>query len=208
MNFKKTSFIFFISLVGLVSINVNTNAINKNEGEKKTYVNIELPKENLTNAAGKWVVQNEDGKSSILMKDTNGNISYIDTEGVKDDFSIHTIQEENVPKSSSFEVDCSEQKLKSIGTFKITYYCSCEICCGKNGGKITKSGTNPTVGRTIAVDSSIIPIGTKVVIDGNTYIAEDTGSAVVGNVIDIYKASHEEAVNLGRQEKEVFIVKN
>lgn len=36
------------------------------------------------------------------------------------------------------------------------------------------------------MDPSIIPVGSKVVIDGVLYIAEDTGSAVKGRTIDIY----------------------
>ena len=37
-----------------------------------------------------------------------------------------------------------------------------------------------------AVDPSVIPYGTEVLIDGHVYIAEDCGGAVKGNVIDIF----------------------
>ena len=88
------------------------------------------------------------------------------------------------------------------GTFRITAYCSCEKCCGKwasvNGGGITASGTKVKEGRTIAVCKSQIPFGTEVYIEGmGTYIAEDTGSAIKENCIDVYFDSHEEAWNFG-----------
>lgn len=94
----------------------------------------------------------------------------------------------------------------SLGTFKLTAYCPCFRCCGKTDG-ITSSGTKATQGRTIAVDTRAIPYGTKVVINGNTYTAEDTGGAIKGNRIDIYFNSHQEALNFGVQYKEVFIYK-
>ena len=92
----------------------------------------------------------------------------------------------------------------SLGTFKLTAYCPCSKCCGKSDG-ITASGTRATQGRTIAVDTRVIPIGKNVIIDGNTYIAEDTGGAIKGNRIDVYFNSHQEALNFGIKYKEVFV---
>ena len=51
---------------------------------------------------------------------------------------------------------------------------------------MTSTGVIAKEGRTIAVDPTIIPYGTRVVIDNHEYIAEDCGSAVKGKVIDIY----------------------
>ena len=69
-----------------------------------------------------------------------------------------------------------------IGEFKITYYWPGE----DQYGSITSTGAVAEEGRTAAVDSSIIPYGSEVLIDGHIYIAEDCGAAVKGNVIDIY----------------------
>lgn len=81
-----------------------------------------------------------------------------------------------------------------LGTFTLTAYCNCSECCGKWAGGPTKSGTMPQAGRTIAVDPRVIPIGSRVYIDGlGEYIAEDTGSAIRGNRIDVYMATHEAA---------------
>ena len=103
--------------------------------------------------------------------------------------------------------EAKKPKLSSLGTFKLTAYCKCSKCCGKWAGGKTASGTTPTAGRTIAVDTSVIPFGTKVVINGNTYTAEDTGSAIKGNKIDVYFSSHQAALNFGRQSAEVFVYK-
>jgi 3D (Asp-Asp-Asp) domain-containing protein len=94
----------------------------------------------------------------------------------------------------------------SLGQFKITAYCNCSKCCGKWAGGPTASGTMPKAGRTIAVDPKVIPLGTKVIIDGHTYIAEDTGSAIKGKKIDMYFGSHSEAMAWGVKHKNVQVI--
>lgn len=91
--------------------------------------------------------------------------------------------------------------------FEATAYCACPKCCGKWADGITASGTKATAKRTIAVDSNIIPLGSKVEIEGmGIYIAEDTGSAIKGKIIDIYFDTHEEALKFGRQKVNVRII--
>ena len=92
----------------------------------------------------------------------------------------------------------------TYGSYEITHYCKCTRCCGKNDG-ITATGTQATAGRTIAVDPKVIPLGTEVIIDGQSYIAEDTGGAIKGNKIDIFCESHDEAINRGRITREVWV---
>lgn len=91
-----------------------------------------------------------------------------------------------------------------LGTFEATAYCNCSVCCGKWAGGKTASGTTPTAGRTIAVDPNVIPLGSTVVVNGTSYVAEDTGSAIKGKIIDIYHESHSEALSFGRQSVEVY----
>lgn len=63
---------------------------------------------------------------------------------------------------------------------------------------ITASGTRVTEGRTIAVDPKVIPIGYWVYIEGIGFRrAEDTGSAVKGNKIDVYFESESYANRFG-----------
>lgn len=101
--------------------------------------------------------------------------------------------------------ETSNTALNYLGKFKITYYCNCRKCCGKWAGGATKSGTMPTAGRTIAVDPRVIPLDSQVIIDGVTYAAEDTGSAIKGNKIDIYVSSHQQALELGTKKSDVYI---
>lgn len=97
-----------------------------------------------------------------------------------------------------------ETKYTSLGEYKLTAYCPCEICCGKWSGGNTASGTKPQANRTVAVDKSIIPFGTTLIINGAEYVAEDTGN-FKGKHIDIYFDNHSEAVKFGVQRKEIFI---
>ena len=92
-----------------------------------------------------------------------------------------------------------------LGKFKLTAYCNCKKCCGKWSGGPTASGKMPKAGRTIAVDPKIIPLGTKVVINGKTYTAEDTGSAIKNKRIDVYFDSHQAALNFGVQYAKVYL---
>ena len=69
--------------------------------------------------------------------------------------------------------------------------------CG-NGDGMTATMT-PVREGVIAVDPKVIPLGTQVEINGQVCWAEDTGSAIVGNRIDIFMESREEALSWGRQ---------
>ena len=85
----------------------------------------------------------------------------------------------------------SKRKLIDMGEFKITAYCPCEGC-SDGWGRRTYSGKTAEAGRTIAVDRSVIDIGSKVKIGKHIYIAEDTGGKVDGDHIDIFFDTHEE----------------
>ena len=98
--------------------------------------------------------------------------------------------------SSTKKVDTSSAEAGDFqGYFTLTYYCACKKCCGKTNG-ITAWGTKATAGRTIAT-SSKYAFGTKLVINGHTYVVEDRGGAIQGNKIDVYVDSHSEALKLG-----------
>lgn len=106
-----------------------------------------------------------------------------------------------------------EDPLESMGLFKVTAYCPCRKCCGKEPGDpwygITATGTKATEGRTIAVDPKVIGYGSVVYFEGvdgleTGYVAEDCGGAIKGNEIDLYFDSHEDALEWGVRELEVF----
>lgn len=93
---------------------------------------------------------------------------------------------------------------KSLGMFTTTGYCNCSICSG--GHNLTYSGTVPQANHTLSADLDLFPIGTKLMINGTVYTVEDMGSSVEGNKVDIYYASHEEAIAHGTKQEEVFMV--
>lgn len=89
-----------------------------------------------------------------------------------------------------------------MGTFKITAYCPCEACCGRWADGLTATGVEAGPG-IVAVDKSIIPLGSTVIIDGQRHLAADTG--VMGYCVDICLPSHQEAEAFGVREMEVWV---
>lgn len=90
-------------------------------------------------------------------------------------------------------------KGSSLGIFQITGY---------YGNGKTNSGTWPKADHTIAADTTVLPMGTKVFINHTVYTVEDIGGAVKGNLIDIYYNSYEEAFGvtaLGHRFAEAFV---
>ncbi len=78
---------------------------------------------------------------------------------------------------------------------------------------ITASGTTARPG-TVAVDPRVIPLGTKLYVeslDGTSdygfAIAEDKGSAIKGKKIDLFFNSNRSAMNFGRRNVKVYILK-
>ena len=94
-----------------------------------------------------------------------------------------------------------------LGSFEVTGYCACELCCGAWADGIAYTGGLATEGQTIAVDPDVIPLGSVVEINGRQYVAEDIGGAIDGKEIDLFFCSHEDALEWGRQNQEVYLVK-
>lgn len=106
------------------------------------------------------------------------------------------------------EIETAERKADAdiVARYVITAYCPCVKCCGKSDG-ITASGVKAVEGVTVAADTSVLPFGTQIVIDGHTYTVQDRGGAITGNRIDLYFSDHQSALNFGRQTKEIIILK-
>ena len=98
-------------------------------------------------------------------------------------------------------LDANGRKLEYLGEFKLTYYCPCRKC---NGGPGIDRFGNPLKWGTIAVDPKVIPLHTKIVIDGfdAVFTALDTGGKwVQGNHIDVFvPVSHSEALKMAHGE--------
>ncbi len=77
------------------------------------------------------------------------------------------------------------------------------------GGGITATGFNLNqnpYAKVIAVDPRVIPLGSKVYVEGYGYaIASDTGGAIKGNIIDVYLPTQSEAVEWGRRDVQITV---
>ncbi|WP_404330643.1 ubiquitin-like domain-containing protein [Mesobacillus maritimus] len=86
------------------------------------------------------------------------------------------------------------------------YTANCNGCSG-----ITATGVNLKANpnaKVIAVDPSVIPLGTKVYVEGYGYAtASDTGGAIKGNKIDVFFPSKSQAYQWGTKRVKVQIVK-
>ena len=112
----------------------------------------------------------------------------------------------NVAHDLSVPRNADGEKLKAIGTYKVTHYCACTICTWGSG--ITASG-KPVAEGMIASDWRVLPKGTKVYIKrGDTLVekvVEDRGGAINGNIIDVYVPSHSQALQLGVYYTELYV---
>lgn len=71
---------------------------------------------------------------------------------------------------------------------------------------ITASGRKVREGM-IAADTSVLPFGTKVWIEGlGIFVVEDTGGDIVGNRVDIYMENLDNAIEFGRQNRRLIVL--
>jgi len=85
------------------------------------------------------------------------------------------------------------------------YTASCNGCSGTTAtGVNLKANPNAKV---IAVDPNVIPLGTKVYVEGYGYaVAADTGSAIKGNKIDVFLSSKSAAYRWGSKRVKIKIL--
>lgn len=89
-----------------------------------------------------------------------------------------------------------------VGECTVTAYCPCELCCGQWADGLTAAGLPASPG-IIAVDPEIIPLGSTVIMDGQRYLAADTG--VTGKHVDVYLPDHAEAEAFGVRAADVWV---
>lgn len=99
----------------------------------------------------------------------------------------------------------SDNVVKEFSVSASAFTANCNGCSG-----VTKTGinlkSNPDV-KVIAVDPSVIKLGTKVYVEGYGYaIAGDTGGSIKGNKIDVFFPTKEEAYKWGRKNVTIKIL--
>ena len=165
-------------------------------GDEISYQNTKngAPISNFNDTLMVYMILYSDGTTGFVMDDAGkanlkkvfDEMNYIDSE------------------STETEVEVGD----SIGKVWATAYCPCSICCGPYANGITASGKKARAKHTIAVDAynPIVPMGTKVVIEGITYTVEDTGDLNhYGNDFDIFYAHHEDCGQWGRKHVEAYL---
>jgi uncharacterized protein YabE (DUF348 family) len=94
---------------------------------------------------------------------------------------------------------------KEIYVTSTAYTASCNGCSGTTATGVNLHA-NPNA-KVIAVDPRVIPLGSKVYVDGYGYaIASDTGGAIKGNKIDVFFPSKSDAYRWGRKTVKIKVL--
>ncbi|ASS76329.1 hypothetical protein CIG75_16160 [Tumebacillus algifaecis] len=122
-------------------------------------------------------------------------------------------QELQVPNINNQQIT-TDYKIKQVLSADLTAYTAGPESTGKSPGHpaygITASGKYVKDQHTIATDPAVIPLGTKVYIEGiGIRTSEDTGGAILGNRIDVYMNDLKEAIQFGvKRNIKVYILED
>jgi len=155
-----------------------------------------------------WSISKKFGISVSTLKSWNGltsNLIYANQKLIiKNGTPQATVVTERAEPASTKE-SASSETVKTM-TVEATAYTALD----GGGSGVTAAGIdlikNPNM-KVIAVDPSIIPLGTKVYVEGyGEAIAGDTGGAIKGNKIDVYVKTKSEAIEWGRKKVNIKIL--
>lgn len=212
--FSFKSVVFALAIFWFIVVIVSWSAYNnkeknikdKNENKKVENLTINIKPIEIKNPEIKIDTDTESTEDKKTEESVKENQVQTEDKNVQTDEKQYETESEKQDDTIQKKEEIN-QDVVNYGDFKLTAYCPCSKCCGEWSGEPTASGVMPKANHTIAVDKRIIPLGTKVIINGKTYVAEDTGGAIKGNRIDVYFNSHQEALNFGVKWAEVFVVK-
>lgn len=112
--------------------------------------------------------------------------------------SNHSKEENNPPKKAQTAV-------KELHVESTAYTAYCSGCSGTTATGINLRA-NPNA-KVVAVDPDVIPLGTKLYIEGYGYaVAGDTGGDIQGRRIDVFMSDREEALDWGRKTVKVKVL--
>lgn len=180
--------------------NINSEAVNASYLEKKDLntniydFNNHIYAVNINNIDNSINI-NFKSKSETIINDLNIHNKNIEEKKVDD--ALSTTNSDNIKIESN-----PTNNYKEVYTMMSTAYA---------GDTITYMGTTPVRDpdgiSTIAVDPSIIPLGSKVYIPGyGLAIASDTGGLIKGNRIDLFLNSEDECINWGVQTVSLYLI--
>lgn len=180
--------------------NINSEAVNASYLEKKDLntniydFNNHIYAVNINNIDNSINIDFK-SKSETIINDLNIHNKNIEEKKVDD--ALSTTNSDNIKIESN-----PTNNYKEVYTMMSTAYA---------GDTITYMGTTPVRDpdgiSTIAVDPSIIPLGSKVYIPGyGLAIASDTGELIKGNRIDLFLNSEDECINWGVQTVSLYLI--
>lgn len=134
-----------------------------------------------------------------------------------DDYIVPVGKYTYTPSASTTDEDAAEKLVPGTKLtydkavqFKATAY-TCNTWSYIGQGR-TYTGTKARVGA-IAVDPSVIPLGTRMYIasaDGEYIygycVAEDTGGLIKGNIVDLYYDTHQQCMDFGRRDVIIYFL--
>lgn len=203
--------------------NSNTENLTKLNNDKNNLQVLMLQFNQEKNSALQIIKDNEEKliAHSILVIDTNSStIPDMKNALLTLNSLISQISTDSVKKKAQNYINSGNKKLVDMiakstipiiadnNTYKATYTMA---STAYTGGTLTALGLKPLRDpaslSTIAVDPSVIPLGTKVYIPGyGNAICSDTGSAIKGNIIDLYMNSVDDCYSWGRRTVTLYIV--
>jgi 3D (Asp-Asp-Asp) domain-containing protein len=111
------------------------------------------------------------------------------------------------PKQESIAPQAQPQPQQTSKTLTVTATAYTAYCTGCSG--VTTTGLNLIANpsqKVIAVDPSVIPLGSKVYVPGyGEAIAADTGGAIKGNRIDVFIPNYTQAMDFGMKTIQITI---
>ncbi|MDT8301531.1 MAG: 3D domain-containing protein [Sedimentisphaerales bacterium] len=137
---------------------------------------------------------------------------------IKPEINIESSTEINTESNPEAESNAEENKTEryielpgewEIIEMRVTAYCPCPSCCGEYSDGITACGYEIQPGDTFVAADRRFPFHTEMLIPGysNSQPVKvlDRGGAIKGNRLDVFFATHEEALQWGVQYLEVNV---
>lgn len=199
-----------------IKISSYTEKINKIV-EKIPFETKIVENKNLYVGEEKISTKGEEGIKEVLVKETYKKDKIVE----KDVMSIQTVKEpitqviqkgtkkkpEKKKKVNTGKGEFSYSKVLNMKSSAYTAgYESTGKVPGQKGYGVTASGLKAQKG-IVAVDTNVIPFGTKLYVEGYGYaMAGDKGSAIKGNKIDVFFDKYNDAINWGVRNVKVYVL--
>lgn len=203
---KRTSFLLSLCLAGFIFILLphhEASAAQIGIGTEKTIVQNPLE---MKRQAAQEKRERAEAKKQVRLKAIAKQKAEVEQKAAKEDAKKKA---RHVVKQSLKQVK-TERSAKRTETFETTAYTTNPENNGSrlyNGRALTASGYDVTNTityegrRIVAVDPSVVPLGTKVHVEGfGDAIALDTGGAIRGKIMDLLVGSKQEALEWGRRQ--------